>query len=291
MSGKVSNEAIAQLLERIADLLQAQDANTFRVRAYRNGAQTVRDTEQSLEQMVLSGDGQALAELPDIGQGLAATISEYVRTGHSNVLSRLEGEVSPACLFTKIPGIGPELAERIVDELDVQSLEQLEQAAHDGRLAKVEGFGPRRVRAVQVSLAGMLSTSAQRRQRQAFESDKPKQPAVSLLIEIDAEYRRRAETGELKTIAPKRFNPENEAWLPIMHVDREDWSFTALYSNTARAHELGKTHDWVVIYYEGDGQEGQCTVVTETHGPLQGKRVVRGREKASQRYYESGDKS
>lgn len=291
MSGKVSNEAIAQLLERIADLLQAQDANTFRVRAYRNGAQTVRDTEQSLEQMVLSGDGQALAELPDIGQGLAATISEYVRTGHSNVLSRLEGEVSPARLFTKIPGIGPELAERIVDELDVQSLEQLEQAAHDGRLAKVEGFGPRRVRAVQVSLAGMLSTSAQRRQRQAFESDKPKQPAVSLLIEIDAEYRRRAETGELKTIAPKRFNPENEAWLPIMHVDREDWSFTALYSNTARAHELGKTHDWVVIYYEGDGQEGQCTVVTETHGPLQGKRVVRGRKKASQRYYESGDKS
>ncbi len=53
---------------------------------------------------------------------------------------------------------------------------------------------------------------------------------------------------------------------------------TVLFSNTARAHELGKTHDWVVIYYQKDGPEAQCTVVTEFRGPLKGKRVIRGRE-------------
>ena len=58
-----------------------------------------------------------------------------------------------------------------------------------------------------------------------------------------------------------------------------------LFSNTARAHELGRTRDWVVIYfYDGDHHEGQCTVVTETHGPLAGKRVVRGREAEQRRH-------
>ncbi|NIW87025.1 MAG: DNA-binding protein, partial [Gammaproteobacteria bacterium] len=80
-------------------------------------------------------------------------------------------------------------------------------------------------------------------------------------------------------IAPLRFNPTNEAWLPILHTTRDHWHFTVLFSNTARAHELDRTRDWVVIYYYDDHhQEGQHTVVTETRGPLAGKRVVRGRE-------------
>jgi putative hydrolase len=59
-----------------------------------------------------------------------------------------------------------------------------------------------------------------------------------------------------------------------------------MFSNTARAHELRKTQDWVVIYYYDDHQqEGQHTLVTETHGPLQGQRVVRGREAECRRYY------
>jgi len=90
---------------------------------------------------------------------------------------------------------------------------------------------------------------------------------------------RKAADGSLRTIAPKRFNPSGEAWLPVPHAQRGEWHFTALYSNTARAHELGRTRDWVVIYYyDGDHVEGQCTVVTESRGALAGKRVVRGRE-------------
>ena len=71
---------------------------------------------------------------------------------------------------------------------------------------------------------------------------------------------------------------KGRAWLPVLHVEKEGWYFTALFSNTARAHELGKTRDWVVIYYERDGEEDQCTVVTERSGALRGRRVVRGRE-------------
>jgi putative hydrolase len=72
-----------------------------------------------------------------------------------------------------------------------------------------------------------------------------------------------------------------------LHTDREGWQFTALFSNTARAHDLNKTRDWVVISYEKDGHENQHTVVTESHGALKGRRVVRGRERECLLFYSS----
>jgi DNA polymerase (family X) len=96
---------------------------------------------------------------------------------------------------------------------------------------------------------------------------------------VDREYREKAEAGSLRRIAPKRFNPTGEAWLPVLHTARDNWRFTALFSNTRKAHELGKTKDWVVIYTQSDTEpESQATVVTEKRGPLSGCRVVRGRE-------------
>jgi hypothetical protein len=103
-------------------------------------------------------------------------------------------------------------------------------------------------------------------------------PDIDLLLKIDREYRAKAEADELPRIAPRRNNPEGVAWLPIMHAYEDGWHFTGLFSNTDRAHELGRIRDWVVIYYERDGYEGQCTVVTEYRGPLAGRRVIRGRE-------------
>ncbi|MGW8250178.1 MAG: helix-hairpin-helix domain-containing protein [Anaerolineales bacterium] len=286
---KVSNEEIADLLDHIAELLEAQDANVHRVRAYRNGASSVRHAQGSLADMVKKGDEDKLQDLPDVGEGLARIITTYVQTGRSNLLDRLKGEVDPQALFVQVPGIGDKLAQRISNQLDVNTLEGLERAAHDGRLEEIEGFGEKRVQSVRVSLAGMLSRSGQRRARQRVEDggdEDQEEPSVKTLLSVDAEYRKKAQKGELRTIAPKRFNPENKAWLPILNTERKGWDFTALYSNTARAHDLGTTHDWVVIYYERDSQESQATVVTKKGGAMDGKRVVRGREVECMRYYE-----
>jgi DNA polymerase (family 10) len=285
---KPSNKDIARILDRIADLLETQDANPFRIRSYRQGAESVRNWDQPVAKIAEQGDHQALKAIPDIGDSLAGLIEEVVQRGRSSLLSRLQGEVSPVDVFTRVPGIGKELAQRIADQLGINSLEELELAAHDGSLEQVEGFGKQRVNSVKVSLAGMLSGAAQRRLRRAQQPQEDEsQPSVKTLLDVDAEYRKKAQAGELKKIAPKRFNPDNEAWLPIMHTERGDWNFTALYSNTARAHDLGKTHDWVVIYYEKAGvKEDQVTVVTGSQGDLKGKRVVRGRESEMRRHYQ-----
>jgi len=278
-----SNQDIADLLNRIADLLEAQDANPFRVRAYRNGANGVRDHDRPVAEYVLNNRFDELERVPGIGPGLAAVISEYVIEGKSDLLRDLEAEVTPEKLFERVPGIGPELAKRLVSTLHIQTLEELEEAAHDGRLQAVEGFGRRRAEAVRASLAGMLRRGPVRRFARA--ASQQARPPVGLLLAVDEEYRRKAEAGQLRTIAPRRFNPNNEAWLPVLNTERDGWNFTALYSNTVRAHELGATRDWVVVYYERDGHESQATIVTETSGPLKGRRVVRGRESETRRYY------
>ena len=61
-------------------------------------------------------------------------------------------------------------------------------------------------------------------------------PTVELILQLDTEYRKKAEAGELKKIAPKKHNPDGETWLPILTTEREGWRFTLLFSNTAHAH-------------------------------------------------------
>lgn len=280
-----TNEEIADLLEQIADQLEQQDDNPYRIQAFRNGARSVRAIQTPLTDIVKQQGGEALKQIEAIGQGLATTIFEFIQTGRVSYLQQLQARQSPEELFQRIPGIGQKLARQIARQLELASLEALEQAAHDGRLQQVEGFGPRRVAAVQHTLAEMLRHSARRRQQSGMTDNGEVQPDVALLLEVDAEYRRRAEAGELPKLAPRRFNPNHEAWLPIMRSERAGWAMTVLFSNTARAHELGKTHDWVVIYYQKDGPEAQCTVVTEIRGPLKGKRVIRGRESECAQFY------
>jgi hypothetical protein len=269
-------------------LLELQGENAFRIRSYRDGAATVRQAEQSVSNYVIQDRVNELRELPNIGKGIAAVIAEYVSSGASDLLNRLETEADPVPAFVQIAGIERDLARRVVDELQVKTLEDLEQTAYDGRLEKVEGVDAVLVKTIRTSLAGHLSGAAQNRVERQSEPEEPAPtvPPVDLLLEIDRLYRKKAAAGQLKTIAPKRLNPNGEAWLPVMNVKREGWEFTALFSNTAQAHRLGKIHEWVVIYFEQEGRQDQVTIVTPASGELQGKRVVRGRELETSRYYE-----
>lgn len=275
------NAEIAAQLDAVASLLEAQQANPYRVQAWRAGAETIRRLDRSAADIAREEGVEGLDALPTIGPSLARAVREIVETGRLEALERLRGENDPVALLGSVPGIGPRLAERVHDTLGVESLEELERAAHDGRLAALPGFGEKRVAGIRDALDARL-----RRRRRARPAEEDAPPPVAELLDVDEEYRQRADAGELPTIAPRRFNPTGEAWLPVLHTTRGRRQYTALFSNTAAAHQRGRTRDWVVIYADGgSGTERQQTVVTAGSGRLAGLRVVRGREEECARYY------
>jgi Holliday junction resolvasome RuvABC DNA-binding subunit len=275
------NQQIAVKLAQAADLLEQQGANPFRVSAYRRASDTVSKLARDIGELADAEGAAGLVSLPGIGSGIAAAIQELLATGRWAQFERLRGTLDPARLFRTVPGIGPKLAEQIHDSLHIDTLEALEAAAYDGRLEGVPGMGRRRVMAIRNSLAQLLSR-ARRRPR----SDTGGEPDIATLLSVDRDYRERAERGTLPRIAPRRFNPDQRAWLPVLHSEQGGWHFTLMYSNTARAHELKRTGDWVVAYfYDDHHEEGQRTIVTETRGALSGHRVVRGREAECREYY------
>jgi hypothetical protein len=176
------------------------------------------------------------------------------------------------------------LAKRLHETLHVDTLEQLEAALHEKRATPVAGIGLRRLAILRSALANMLAPI------RAVRTGPTDEPSVNVLLDVDREYRAKAGADQLRKIAPRRLNPSGKAWLPILHTERGNWHFTSLFSNTARAHELGKVEDWVVLYFHSDsGREAQRTIVTETRGPLAGQRVVRGRERECFAAYEGGE--
>jgi len=270
------NQEVAEKLREISQLLEGQHANSFRSRAYLNAAYTLDNLKSDVRDLLDDEGLPGLIELPGIGAGIARSIYEYVATGRMSRLESLQGGSDPVHLFQSIPTIGRVYAERIHDRLHINSFEALENALRSGQLDKVEGLGEKRKQAIAAWLSQHLG---QRHQYPARKQPPDHQPDIELLLKVDEEYRSKAEAGKLPMITPKRFNPDNKAWLPILHSTYRHWHFTALYSNTERAHQLNRTQDWVVIFfYDNHHQEGQNTVVTETHGKLVGKRVVRGRE-------------
>ncbi|MFW6292419.1 MAG: helix-hairpin-helix domain-containing protein [Spirochaetota bacterium] len=267
-----SNEEVAEVLEAIAEAMRITGENRFKANAYEQAADAVRAYEPSIFTAYSRNGERALTGIEGIGEGISRVVAEYLETGRSRLLDDLRAQTSPEKLFADIPGIGDELAGRIVAS-GISSLEELEQAAHSGALQKIEGIGRDRAQLVRDHLGRRLQPAAR---APSGTGDATVGPADDLLLEVDREYREKAERGELRTIAPRRFNPEHESWLPILETERDGWSFSALYSNTARAHKEGKTRDWVVIYFEKRGQKGQRTVVTADRGPRKGQRVVAG---------------
>jgi hypothetical protein len=273
------NAQVAARLDEAANLLEHQKANPFRVAAYRNAASTVRELPRNVTALLHEEGLDGLDRLPGIGQALARAISQLVTTGRLPMLDRLRGDLDPIDALASVPGIGRTLATRVHEALHIETLADLEAAAHDGRLASLPGFGEKRIAGIRDALATRLG------RRRALPGADDGAPGVDELLDVDREYRAASAAGRLHRIAPRRFNPERIAWLPVMHTWRGPRHYTALFSNTARAHQLGRTHDWVVLYFDGRDGERQHTVVTATSGLLKGQRVVRGREAECERFY------
>ncbi|HET7221546.1 MAG TPA: helix-hairpin-helix domain-containing protein [Vicinamibacterales bacterium] len=274
------NEAIAGRLEEAAQLLRNQGADAYRVSAYLRAAATIRSMREPIDEIFRARGLDGLKELPRVGETIARAIRELLTHGRLPMLDRLRGEADPVALLASVPGIGRIFAERLHEELGLETLADLEAAAHDGRLETVAGFGAKR-------LAGIRDSLAQRLGRVRIPVARETPPGVAELLDVDREYRDKARAGQLQRIAPKRFNPSGEAWLPVLHTRRGARRYTALFSNTARAHRAGKTRDWVVLYSDNGGGESRHTVITAGYGPLRGRRVVAGREEECQTLYES----
>ncbi len=286
------NQAVASVLDEVAQLLEAQGANPFRTGAYRKAAETVRALNEPVWQVLEREGIEGLRRLPGIGQSLGHTISHLIQNERLPLLERLRGESVPERMFATVADIGPKLAHRIHEELGIETLGELAAVARDGRLARVPGIGPKRLRAVRESLAGRF---------RVHDRDLPVGDALTAdshptaeelehvpideLLDIDQQYRQMARRGQLPRIAPRRFNPTHEAWLPVLHTERMGRHYTALFSNTAHAHELDATHDWVVIYRDDQDHSGCWTAITAQFGPLRGRRIIRGRERDCAEYY------
>jgi DNA polymerase (family X) len=136
----LSNAEIANIFEEVADLLEIDGANTFRVRAYRQAAEHIDDLGRSLRDMV--DQDEDLTKLPGIGKDLAGAIQELVRTGTYPDLEALRERIDPSLReLLRIPGLGPKKVKRLHDELGIVTLDDLQAAVEQQRLSTLEGFG------------------------------------------------------------------------------------------------------------------------------------------------------
>jgi DNA polymerase (family 10) len=136
------NDEIAQTFDQLADLLEIDEANPFRVRAYRDAARMLRGLPEDVSAMLERGED--LSELPTIGKDLAGKIAEIVDTGHLQVLEDLKRTV-PAGLaeLTRIPGLGPKRVKLLYDRIGIKTPQALRAAAERGKLQRLKGFGPK----------------------------------------------------------------------------------------------------------------------------------------------------
>jgi DNA polymerase (family 10) len=198
----VHNREIAEIFDRLADLLEIEDANPFRVRAYRNASRIIGGLSQSVEQMLRAGED--LSDLPYIGEDLAHKIQTIVETGKlpllEEVQTRVPGELSE---LMKIPGLGPKRVKTLYKALQIDSLDDLRHALESGQVRELEGFGEKSEEVLAASIGRL--TGAERRTRW-FDAEEIVQPLLAYLkkqkglkqIDVAGSFRRRRETvGDL----------------------------------------------------------------------------------------------
>jgi DNA polymerase (family 10) len=158
----VTNADVAALFDRLADLLEYEGENAFRIRAYRAAARTIADQIEALD-AIRADETRSLTDLEGVGRDLAAKIETILDSGRLPLLDELSARV-PAEVFDllRVPGLGPKKVRQLVDGLGITSLDALEEACRSGRVRGVKGFGEKTEAAILKSLAFVRGTTAQR---------------------------------------------------------------------------------------------------------------------------------
>ena len=143
----VHNTDIARIFDEIADFLEIEGENPFRIRAYQNAARTIRGLGAELKNMVAAGED--LTQLPGIGKELAAKIHEILETGTAKALIKLQERIPKTVLeILRLPNLGPRRVRVLYHDLKIKTLEQLSEAAETGRIRALEGFGEKTEKAI-----------------------------------------------------------------------------------------------------------------------------------------------
>jgi DNA polymerase (family 10) len=235
------NSDISEIFSEVADLLDIQGANPFRVRSYRNASRTVKDLSHDLGELI--EEGKDLSELPDIGSSIAEKIEEIVKTGRLKQLEELREKVSPELSeLLALENLGPRRVAQLNRELGISSLEELEKKARDGSIANLEGFGKKTEKNILEEIERYRDQGDWERMllSGAEEQVKPLLEYLESLDEIQkvvaaGSYRRRKETvGDLDILA-LCFEPE-----PAMKAFRE-------YDRVERVVSSGSSKSTVIM--------------------------------------------
>src|SRR5512132_4137104 len=165
------NIDIAGRLDEVANMFAEQGANRFRVQAYRKAANVLRGLRRSVADIFKREGIEALEQIPGIGPSIARSIRDILLHGRLAMLDRLRGESESIAVLASVPGVGKKFARRFHDDLRIETLEDLEVAAHDGRVEKYPGIGAKRLAGIRDSLAHVLAGFAagqHRPRRRAF---------------------------------------------------------------------------------------------------------------------------
>ena len=202
----VRNSDVADIFNKVADLLEIEGENQFRIRAYRDAARTVAGHSRSVGEMV--EEGEDLTELPGIGKDLAGKIREIVETGELAQLQELEKSSTPELReLLRIEGLGPERVRKLSEELDITNLEELEEAARKGEIHAVSGFGEKTEKKILEAIEQDRSTEGRIKLAVAEEVARGLEEYLEGVegvedVAVAGSYRRRQETvGDLDVVA------------------------------------------------------------------------------------------
>lgn len=243
----MTNDEIMHALLDHARQLDREGGAVFQVRAFRAAALVVQGLPRPASDLLAEGGRKALEAVPGIGRSIAYAIETL-----------LEGGL------------------RALRPVHVPAREQLR---------AFRGVGHRAAELLQqegIDSVAELPTDRLAAMRRRIESIHGEEPSTEDLLAADDDFRRLAGAGVLGRAAPRAYIPGGPKWEGVYRCQRGGWDLTLSFADTALAHRMGKTRDWVTARFRRGDATGERTIVTETRGALAGRRVVRGREEEGQ---------